>query len=70
MLFPLKHFCVSIQAGIIEEMMEDTFEGLEDQDDLEEEAQEEVDKVLWELTAGKSMFNICTQQIFKYTYIY
>lgn len=34
-------------------MMEDTFEGLEDQDDLEEEAQEEVDKVLWELTAGK-----------------
>ncbi|XP_054721779.1 charged multivesicular body protein 3-like [Uloborus diversus] len=41
------------KAGIIEEMMEDTFEGLDDQDDLEEEAQEEVDKVLWELTAGQ-----------------
>lgn len=41
------------KAGIIEEMMEDTFEGLEDQDDLEEETQEEVDKILFELTAGK-----------------
>lgn len=41
-------------------MMEDTFEGLEDQDELEEEAQEEVDKVLWELTAGKLIINnIC-----------
>ena len=38
--------------GIIEEMMEDTFESLEEGEDLEEEAQEEVDKVLWELTAG------------------
>ncbi|KAH7980764.1 hypothetical protein HPB49_019062 [Dermacentor silvarum] len=41
------------QAGIIEEMLDDTMEGLDDQDDLEEEAQEEVDKVLWELTAGQ-----------------
>ncbi|KAL3863302.1 hypothetical protein ACJMK2_005067 [Sinanodonta woodiana] len=41
-----------MKAGIIEEMLEDTMEGLEDQDELEEEAQEEVDKVLWELTAG------------------
>lgn len=32
-------------------MMEDCFESLED-DDLEDEADEEVDKVLWELTAG------------------
>lgn len=32
--------------------MEDTFEGLDDQEELEEEAQQEVDKVLWELTAG------------------
>ncbi len=39
------------QAGIIEEMIEDTFEGLED-DDIEEAAQEEVDKILWELTSG------------------
>ena len=34
-----------MKAGIMEEMMEDTFEGLEDQDELEEAAQEEVDKV-------------------------
>ncbi|KFM60205.1 Charged multivesicular body protein 3, partial [Stegodyphus mimosarum] len=42
-----------MKAGIIEEMMEDTFEGLDDQEELEEEAQAEVDKVLWELTAGQ-----------------
>ncbi|CAL1285133.1 unnamed protein product [Larinioides sclopetarius] len=42
-----------MKAGIIEEMMEDTFEGLDDEEELEEEAQEEVDKVLWELTAGQ-----------------
>lgn len=34
------------QAGIIEEMLEDTLEGLEDTDELEEAAQQEVDKVL------------------------
>ena len=33
--------------------MEDTFEGLED-DDLEEEADKEVDKVLFEITNGKA----------------
>lgn len=32
--------------------MEDTMESLDD-DDLEEEADSEVDKVLYELTAGK-----------------
>ncbi|PNF21511.1 Charged multivesicular body protein 3 [Cryptotermes secundus] len=42
-----------MRAGIIEEMMEETMDILEDQDELEEEAQEEVDKVLWELTAGQ-----------------
>lgn len=42
-----------MKAGIIEEMMEDTFESMDDQEELEEEAQEEVDKVLWELTAGQ-----------------
>lgn len=41
----------TLQAGIIEEMLEDTFEGIED-DDLEEAAQEEVDKVLFEVTKG------------------
>lgn len=39
------------QAGIIEEMLEDTFESVED-DDLEEVAQEEVDKILFEVTKG------------------
>ncbi|CAB3369497.1 charged multivesicular body protein 3 [Cloeon dipterum] len=42
-----------MKAGIIEEMLEETFEGLEDQEELEEEAQEEVDKVLWEVTQGQ-----------------
>nr|XP_042896997.1 charged multivesicular body protein 3 isoform X2 [Parasteatoda tepidariorum] len=42
-----------MKAGIIEEMMEDTFEGLDDSEEIEEEAQEEIDKVLWELTAGQ-----------------
>lgn len=41
-----------MKAGIIEEMLEDTLEGMDDQE-LEDEAQEEVDKVLWELTAGQ-----------------
>jgi len=42
-----------MKAGIIEEMLEDTMEGLEDTEELEEAAQEEVDKVLWEITAGQ-----------------
>ena len=41
-----------MQAGLIEEMMDDAFESLDDKEDLEEEVQIEVDKVLWELTAG------------------
>ena len=46
-------FVSYFQAGIIEEMLEDTFESLEDQEELDEAAQEEVDKVLFEITAGK-----------------
>lgn len=42
-----------MKAGIIEEMMEDTFESMEDTDEMEEAAQNEVDKVIWELTEGK-----------------
>lgn len=34
-------------------MLEDTFEGLEDSEELEDESQNEVDKILYELTAGK-----------------
>jgi len=42
-----------MKAGIIEEMLEDTMEPLGEADELEEAAQEEVDKVLFELTAGQ-----------------
>lgn len=45
-----------VKAGIMEEMMEDTMDsGMlgEDEDELEEEAQGQVDKVLFELTDGK-----------------
>ncbi len=35
-------------------MLEDTFEGLED-DDVEEAADAEVEKVLWEVTSGKCL---------------
>lgn len=41
-----------MKAGIIEEMLEDTFESMEDEDDMEEAAEEEVDKILFEITAG------------------
>ena len=47
-------FCL-FQAGLLEEMLEDTFEGMEDQDELEEAAQDEVDKILFEVTSGKSV---------------
>uniref|UniRef100_A0A7E4VWD6 Charged multivesicular body protein 3 n=1 Tax=Panagrellus redivivus TaxID=6233 RepID=A0A7E4VWD6_PANRE len=40
------------KAGIIEEMIEDTMESLEPEG-LEDEANEEVEKVLWEVTAGE-----------------
>ncbi|SRR5258708_5547986 len=43
----------SLQAGIMEEMVDDTLEGLDQDEELEEEANEEVDKVLFELTDGK-----------------
>ncbi|GAA6012997.1 hypothetical protein JCM10207_008407 [Rhodosporidiobolus poonsookiae] len=43
-----------MKAGIMSEMMDDTLEALdEDEDELEEEAQDEVDKVLWQITDGK-----------------
>jgi len=37
--------------------MDDAFESMEDQDELEEEAEVEVEKVLWELTAGVNNFH-------------
>ncbi|KAL4232387.1 Charged multivesicular body protein 3 [Mactra antiquata] len=42
-----------MKAGIIEEMLEDTMEGLDDSEEMEEAAQEEIDKVLFDLTAGE-----------------
>ncbi|XP_075050090.1 charged multivesicular body protein 3 isoform X2 [Mixophyes fleayi] len=41
-----------MKAGIIEEMLEDVFEGMEDQDEMEEQAEKEIDKILFEITAG------------------
>lgn len=38
-------------------MLEDTFESLED-DDLEEAADEEVEKILFEVTAGMNDWNL------------
>lgn len=40
----------------MEEMLEDTFEGMEDQEELEEAAQGEVDKILFEITSGRLFF--------------
>lgn len=41
-----------MKAGIIEEMLEDTLEGMEDEDEMEEAAEAEVDKILFDITAG------------------
>ncbi|KAI0242033.1 Charged multivesicular body protein 3 [Lamellibrachia satsuma] len=41
-----------MKAGIIEEMTDDMFASTMDDDELDEEATEEVDKILWEITAG------------------
>merc|ERR1719310_1885244 len=42
-----------MKAGVIEEMLEDTMEGLDGEEEMEEAAQEEVDKIILELTTGK-----------------
>jgi charged multivesicular body protein 3 len=44
-----------MKAGILEEMMNDTFESLEDQEELEEAAEEEIDNVRRELYS----FSVC-----------
>ncbi|XP_067885235.1 E3 ubiquitin-protein ligase RNF103 isoform X3 [Heterodontus francisci] len=41
-----------MKAGIIEEMLEDTFESMEDEEEMEEAAEMEIDKILFEVTAG------------------
>ena len=45
-------YVIFFQAGILEEMLEDTMETL-DEDDMDEEVDDEVQKVLDELTTGK-----------------
>ena len=50
-----------MKAGILEEMMEDTFEGLEDQEELEEAAQEEVDKVTDDIMLLEKSLMLCEQ---------
>lgn len=42
-----------MKAGIIEEMIDETFESLEETEEMEEVAQSEIDKVLFEITQGK-----------------
>ncbi|XP_014218195.1 charged multivesicular body protein 3 [Copidosoma floridanum] len=42
-----------MKAGIIEEMMDETLDSIEDSEELEDAADEEVDKILWEVTAGQ-----------------
>lgn len=41
-----------LKAGVLEEMMDDTL-AMEDDEEIEEEADAEVDKVLFDLTNGK-----------------
>ena len=52
------------QAGIIDEMIGDTFELMEDSD-IEEEADEEVNKVLFEITNGSKQIQILFLFFFK-----
>ncbi|KAI1720179.1 snf7 domain-containing protein [Ditylenchus destructor] len=40
------------KVGIMEEMIEETFESLEPEE-LEDRAQDEIDRILWEVTAGE-----------------
>ena len=41
-----------MKMGIIEEMMEDAFDSVTEEEEMEEAAQDEIDKVLYEITAG------------------
>nr|CAH7732817.1 unnamed protein product [Callosobruchus chinensis] len=42
-----------MKAGIIEEMLDDAMDEFEDTEEMEEAAQSEIDKVLYEITEGK-----------------
>lgn len=41
-----------MKMGIMEEMMEDSFDNVTEEEEMEEAAQDEIDKVLYEITAG------------------
>lgn len=45
-------------------MLEDTFESMEDGEEMEEAAEEEVDRILFEITAGEE---ICSAKPLQYT---
>merc|ERR1712165_692468 len=42
-----------MKAGVIEEMMGDVMEPLGEEEEMEEAAQEEIDKIILEITTGK-----------------
>ena len=42
-----------MKAGIIEEMVQETLDSVEDSEEIEDEADQEIEKVLWEITEGK-----------------
>ncbi|KAJ8686989.1 hypothetical protein QAD02_022783 [Eretmocerus hayati] len=42
-----------MKAGIMEEMIDETLDSMEDSEEIEEAADQEVDKILWEVTAGQ-----------------
>lgn len=47
-----------MKAGIIEEMVDDTMSSLEDEEEMEEEAQTEIDKVVFFLIKIISVFHV------------
>ena len=49
------HVIVFSQAGILEEMIDDTLD-VSNEEGLEEDADSEIDKILFELTAGRVIF--------------
>ncbi len=55
-------FYVKYKAGLIDEMLQDTMEAMDD-DEIEEEAEEEVNKVLFSITNGKR-YGLCLTILF------
>lgn len=68
MCLPFMDEVFGFQAGIMEEMLDDTMETLDD-DELEEEADSEVEKVLYELTAGKKTICTCLESLWRESYL-